>query len=370
MNPFKYGIIVSGDDFCPRPELKKKLSSFISSGQNVLLEGERRVGKTSLIYETVKSLKNIRFLYVDLLEIKTIDDLCRRIIKSLISLENKSGFVEKLYKSLSHFRPSMSIDPLTGSPSLSLEPSIKFKPESIEELVELIKKESQKNKLVVVFDEFQDILNLKEAPETLAVLRSKIQFHSDIPYVFSGSIRSQMNQIFNYPDSAFYKSAITLTVGPLKNDIFTNFIKNKFLIGKRKISNNLIIKLLDIAQHIPGDIQQLCGAVWEVTEEKEIDNKSIITAALKLIFSRELKGYEAYMKQISGQQLRCLIGLAKTDGTSLYSSDFIKISGIKQPSSIKKAIDRLEKINIVFFSEERYKFLNPFFKSWLLYKNY
>lgn len=370
MNPFKYGIIVSNEDFCPRPELKNKLESFILSGQNVLLEGERRVGKTSLIYETVKNVKNIRFLYIDLLEIKTVEDMCRRIIRALITFEKKTGFIEKLYKSLAQFKPSITLDPLTGSPSLSIEPSVKLRPESIEELTDIIENENKKKKLVVVFDEFQDILNLKEASETLAVMRSKIQFHSNIPYIFSGSIRNQMNQIFNYPDSAFYKSAITLDIGPIKEDVFIEFLQSKFLKGKRKISENLLKKTLEIAQNIPGDIQQLCGAIWEITEQKIITEQEIIIAALELIYSRELKGYEAYLNQITGQQLRCILGIARTDGTNLYSAEFIKITGIKQPSSIKKAIDRLEKIKLIYKMDNKYKFVNPFFRSWLLYKNY
>ncbi len=59
--------------------------------------------------------------------------------------------------------------------------------------------------LVVVFDELQDILNLKDKKETLAILRSKIQFHTAIPYIFAGSIRNKMDEIFNHPSSAFFK---------------------------------------------------------------------------------------------------------------------------------------------------------------------
>ncbi len=87
MNPFKYGQIVSGEDFCPRPKLQKQIKDFIQSGQNTLIQGERRVGKSSLIYETVNSIRKKRLLYIDLLEVKSVDNLCKRIVKSIISLE-------------------------------------------------------------------------------------------------------------------------------------------------------------------------------------------------------------------------------------------------------------------------------------------
>lgn len=133
MNPFKYGRVVFDEDFCPRPELEKALKNYIASAQNVLLEGERRTGKTSLVYQTIRGLPKFRLLYIDILEIKTVDDFCRRIIKAAVSLERKSGMTEKLLKSLAHLKPALTFDPLTGSPSLSLDASVKLKPGYIED---------------------------------------------------------------------------------------------------------------------------------------------------------------------------------------------------------------------------------------------
>jgi len=77
MNPFKYGQVVFDKDFCPRPQLEKKFIDYISSGQNVLLEGERRIGKTSLIFEIMRKMKKFLLLYIDIMEIKNADDFCR-----------------------------------------------------------------------------------------------------------------------------------------------------------------------------------------------------------------------------------------------------------------------------------------------------
>ena len=84
---------------------------------------------------------------------------------------------------------------------------------------------SKTNPFVVVFDEFQDILNLKDAREVLALLRSKVQFQTDIAYVFAGSIRNKMDSIFNNPDSAFFKSAIPIHVGSLDKNTFQELIR-------------------------------------------------------------------------------------------------------------------------------------------------
>ena len=157
MNPFKYGQVVSADDFCPRPRLMKDVMGFMKSGQNIVIQGERRVGKTSLIHEALRRLGK-RVLYVDLLEIRLLDDLCSRLAKGLIALEQRRGLLERALRSLSHLKPAITIDPITGQPSISLNAAVGLEPQSLEGLLDLVQATHRRKALVVVLDEFQDIL--------------------------------------------------------------------------------------------------------------------------------------------------------------------------------------------------------------------
>ena len=162
MNPFRYGQIVNQSDFCKRPKLEAELKSFIESGQNVYVQGERRIGKSSLVSETIRKLKRLKMVYIDLLEAKTIDDIVKRIVMAIISMENRAGFVEKVFKKLAHVRPVASVDPATGLPVVSIDVSAALQPDSISGVLDLIGSYHSKNKpLLVVLDEFQDVLNLK-----------------------------------------------------------------------------------------------------------------------------------------------------------------------------------------------------------------
>jgi hypothetical protein len=370
MNPFKYGRVVSAEDFCPRTNLLKQLAGFIQSGQNVVLQGERRMGKTSLVYETVRQLKRHRLLYVDLLEIKTADALCKRMVKALISLEQQDGLLERILKSLAQLRPVVSIDPWTSQPSVSLDAGVRLRPDSLDGILDLVCESHKRARLVVAFDEFQDILNLVDAKETLAVLRGKIQFHRDIPYIFSGSVRNQMSAIFTDPESAFFKSAIAVDVGPLDKTAFSGFLADKFASGKRVVDKDAMAKVIVLAENVPGDVQELCEAIWETTAYRDTIHEDCIGPALELIYARESKGYEAALVQLTGQQLKCLVGLARMGGAAPLSAAFIEGVGITGPASIKKALNRLIRLKVVYRHEGEYKFVNPFFKTWLLWKNY
>jgi len=369
MNPFRYGQIVRDEYFCERSELSELLNSYIERGQNVLVQGERRVGKSSLISQTINGLTKYRLLYIDLLEVKTADDFVKRIVTAIMSMEKEAGFLERVFQKLSSLKPVVSMDPLTGMPTMSVDSSVRFSPDNIPGIMDMVFSYSSKSKpLVVVFDEFQDVLNLPNADATLALLRSKIQFHADLPYIFAGSVRNKMDMIFTSPDSAFFKSALVLDVGPLGREEFLQFLTEKFANGWRNLPAEIGQRLFDICFEIPGDVQQLCGALWDCTAEGEEVTASHLPMALDRIFAHESKSYEMTLKIITGQQLRFLTNLARLGGKAPTSAKFLKESGISQPSSIRTALKRLQDLKILFHHSGEYRFVNPFFRAWLLHK--
>ncbi len=84
MNPFKYGSIVLGNNFCGRKNLLKQIAAHMDAAQNIVVIGERRIGKSSLVYEAVRKLKGTDILYLDLLGIKSADALCKRMLRIFI----------------------------------------------------------------------------------------------------------------------------------------------------------------------------------------------------------------------------------------------------------------------------------------------
>lgn len=368
MNPFKYGMVVSGKDFCGRKALLKQICNHIISSQRVVILGERRVGKTSAVYEAIHRCKNVRFLYVDLLGIKSIDGMCRRILKAIVVQEQKKGWFEKIFKTLAHLRPSISVDPITSLPTVSFDSSIELAADSIPEVFNLMGSLFKKQIFVVVFDEFQDILNLADAHEALALLRGEIQFQSKISFIFVGSIRHKMEEIFTNHDSPFFKSAITFVVDTLPHKEFSKFLKNKFSKGHREVDDMVLEKVFQISENIPGDIQQLCGAMWEITTEKEMINVDKLKDAIELIFAREQKSYESYIRLLTNIQLKVLTAVAKQGGKQIFSAAFMKPSGFTNPSTVRRAVNRLLQLSILFESSGAYRFVNPFFRAWIIYR--
>ena len=251
-DPFKYGCVVGGDDFCARPELAKSLAGFVRSGQNVVIQGERRMGKTSLVRETISKMRGVRLVYVDLLGVCDVPDLCGRIAEALSESERSLPFYRRLGKLLGVLRPTISIDSETGMPVFSIDKAAAGAHGSLESVMAAVAEEARQRRLCVVFDEFQDILDMADGKRTLAVMRGKIQLDASTPYIFMGSVRNRMTDIFWDPSSPFYHSAAALPVGEIPEDDFYRFVLAKFQSGGRKLSREAFAAIFESSNRIPG----------------------------------------------------------------------------------------------------------------------
>lgn len=367
INPFRFGGVVRGEQFCPRPDLTAALVRHIHNGQNVYVQGERRTGKTSLVHEAARQIRG-KMVYIDLMEVKSPEALAKRLLTGIFTLE-RASFVGRALKTFASLRPSFGIDPITGLPTADIGFSAPIEPESVALALDLVPGLRRKGKpLVVVIDEFQDILKTGEAArQILAALRGKIQFQDDVPYIFSGSVRHDMDAVFIDPDSPFFKSAVPIEVGPLAREQFKAFIQEKFSSGGREITPELLDRVFEICLEIPGDVQQLCSAFWELGEKKlEIE---ALARALEIIWAQELKGYELALQMLSAQQLKVLRTIAWIGGKTPTSTEFLRQAGGILPSSSKSALNRLLALRLVFFYRGEYRFVNPFFRAWLLSMN-
>ena len=228
MIPFNTGMRVTGPAFCGRHQELSSLRQYMKSAGRVYLVGERRIGKTSLIFESVRTLKGYRLIYVDLMAVKTTADVVQRMASALVKSEKQQSKILALLKELAHLQPTMSIDPITNTPSIGFSPGAGDKPETLDGVFSLFESDQ---KTIVVFDEFQDIQHISTDDSLLARLRGLIQLQESSSFIFCGSIRSSMEDIFSNHESPFFSMAMRLYLGPLERGEFLKFLTRKFRKG-------------------------------------------------------------------------------------------------------------------------------------------
>lgn len=364
MNPFKHGQIVTGDDFCGRQKELKILRARIETGQNVVLYGERRCGKSSLIAETARQSQRRQAVFIDLLNVRSVEDVCKRIAAGLFKLEKAETLFRKLARTLAALRPTLSLDPLTGSPSLGFEARIKLAPDSIVGALQLLNDLAKSHRLVIVFDEFQSVRAVPESDQLLALMRGEIQRHGDLCYLFAGSVRHEMYKIFSDVDSPFFKSATIMNVSLLDHAAFADFLKRRFALGRRVLSSEAIDLIFHSVDGVPGDVQHLCEAVWDVTSEGQEIELADVQRGLNRIINQYSEHFQTVLAGLTEFQIRCLKTLAHVGGEHINSNVFLEHGGFTNASSITNAIQRLCKLGILTDSGHGYRFINPFFTVW------
>ena len=365
-NPFRYGCVVSGDHFCERTKAERELRGFVKAGQNVFVQGERRMGKTSLVRKAVSGVRGERLVYVDLYCIGSQSDLCRRIAEGVGRANSSMPFLKRVMAFASRLRPSLSFDSIDGSPKITVDAFAAEEPASLGIVMSMLENVASDGKSCIVFDEFQDILRIKDSERVLAEMRGRIQFQEDVPYLFLGSVRHEMWRIFTDTKSPFYKSAAAYDVGEIDVDDFSGFIVSRFEKGRRRISRDMARLTIATASGVSGDVQELCAALWDVTEAGHVVTEADIPSALEVVFMRERKGFEKAVSMLTSTQLRVLRGLAEQPKLRVFGSEFLKRVGMTNAGAVSKALKRLEAHDLVHETAGGYRFGDSFFRQWIL----
>lgn len=362
MIPFKTGVHVTGSDFCARKQELIWLRELVESASRVYVVGERRIGKSSLIAEAIRPFTDIRAVFVDLMALKDVEDLTHRIGQAILTSETKQSRVLSLMRSLSTLRPSMTIDSTSGSPSITFAPGTGKQLETLDELFATI---GRWKRTVLVMDEFQDILTIRDANRVLAKVRSLLQTQQNVAIIYSGSIRNQMEDIFTNQESPFFNSASRLWVGPLDRTLFHSYLQTRFTQGNRRISTHHLDAILNICHDNPGHVQRFCISLWQVTSHGQEISKKDMHDAWDVLFGMQRDAYEMIITTLSPQQTKVLRTLAHVGGASTLSSDFIEKTGITLAPSVRKAMVALVEKRLVQKEQTTYRVCDPFLAAWL-----
>ena len=366
-NPFIYQGYVSPAFFCDRTEETEELIGNLQNGRNTVLISPRRIGKTGLIknvfYHLNEQEKDAICIYIDIFATKTQHDFIQLLGTAIAQNVLNSG--QKAMKQLLAFfgswRPVFGIDPLTGLPtvSVSLEPSQSTI--SLKTIFDYL--HQTKRQVYIAIDEFQQITNYPE-DGIEALLRSYIQFAPNVHFVFSGSKRHLMTQIFNTPDRPFYLSTIGMGLEPLHEEIYYDFARRFFEAKKGSLSAELFRTIYQRFSGVTRSIQLILNRLYET--EKHVVHEEQLNEAIRHIVFRNASQYEDLITFFTDNQLLLLKAIAKEGCVeSPLSGAFIKRYDLPGASSVKAALDALTAKDYVYHKDSGYIIYDTFFELWL-----
>jgi hypothetical protein len=359
-NPFKFGTIVDGPYFTDREEEIVRIASHLNSENHLTLISPRRFGKTSLIRKVINESQR-KNIFLDMQLILSSEDFASQLLRRIYRIYP----VQKLKSYLKSFRliPVVNINPATGETEISFNPGAKdFIP--LEDVLNLIEKlGSAKNKMIVVMDEFQEIFRISSGLDRF--LRSVMQNHNNINYIFMGSSESMIREIFEKKSSPFYRFGSLMTLSKIGHDNFLQFLIEKFAVISDK-SKELSGSILDITDSHPYYTQQLAFTVWEQLIRSGYSSDIVKTSADEIVRSHD-NDYERLWNTLNRTDMIVLTGMSLNDISPL-SDEFSNLYGAGASSTVFSTLQRLARKGMLVKEGSVYRIDDPFFKRWIVFR--
>ena len=368
-NPFITGGYLDPEYFCNRTEETKRIMDAISSRRNLTLISLRRMGKTGLLKHVKYQLEHLKkpfaVIYMDLLPTMNGNEMLNSFSSALFRVrKSEKNFLEKMLSIMASLRPRLTMDPFTGEPSIELKVETTSGIQSgLEQILRLISEIKQD--IVFMFDEFQQIAKYPEK-NIEPMLRSVIQTYPSIPFIFSGSSRHMLENMFMSPGRPFYQSSELMYLGRIKNDDYRIFINEKFHQGRKTINAVSIDKVFSWTRLHTYYVQYVFNLLFE-KGENTIGKEQVNDVFLKIITDFEPQ-YISYRNLLPHHQYRLLKAIAVEDGIAQPTSgDFIRKNDLTSPSSVSTSLKALTEKEMIVYDLDRWNVYDVFFSRWLEY---
>ena len=369
-NPFVVGKYVSDEYFCDREAETDFLKKQIVNGRNVALISERRMGKSGLIQHTFAQrdiLDDFNTFFIDIYATGSLPEFVYLLGKAVFEKlkPQKTRWFEDFFRIVESLRIGFKMDPVTGEPGLDIGIGDIKKPETtLDEIFLYLENSGKKN--IVAIDEFQQI---GEYPQknVEALLRTKIQMCTTTQFIFAGSKKHMMSNMFHSPAKPFYQSVITMGLMPIPVEIYTIFAQELFEVRGKKLDAEVAGKGHAAFSGTTWFVQMMMNELFSLTPSGGRCTADMIeTAMLNIIQVQEYSYREILANRLSAKQKQMMQALARDrKATAITSAEFINHHRLGSASSVQAAIKPLLNDNLVTRDDDGYRISDYFFSEWL-----
>lgn len=366
-NPFIYEGYEGPDYFCDRIDETEKVIEHLNNGRNITLVSPRKIGKTGLICHVFDQIKRVNkdaiCIYTDIFHTQNQYELVQTLGRAVIQerMLDKRNTMEKVLSFFSAWRPTVSFDPVTGSPNVSVSIERPHTEHTLKSIFDYLKQSGKE--VYVAIDEFQAITDYPEKG-TEALLRSYIQFIHNTHFIFSGSKQHLMYEMFGSPKRPFYQSTAMMSLDPLHEEIYYEFAAHFFKEKKGELSQAVFHQLYEQFNGYTWYLQAVLNRLYE--REKRVTNYQQVWEAIYVILADKRDQYQMLMTFLTDNQFTLLKAIAKEGVVAQpQSNEFIRKYEMPGSSSVSKAMDVLIEKDIVYRTPEGYIVYDRFLDLWL-----
>lgn len=370
-NPFVTNGYAGAEYFCDREQETTMLRGLLINENNVAIISPRRLGKTDLIWHIFDNediRRNYHCFVVDIYPTKNMSDFVNVLGKALLDELRPKGRQtwEKFVTIVSSLRSEISFD-INGRPVWGVglgtinNPSI-----SLDEIFAYLNQADKP--CLVAIDEFQQITRYDD--DTVeATIRTYVQRCTNAHFIFSGSQRHIMNEMFTSPSRPFYQAVSIINLKPLDLDVYTDFCESKFEAGGKHLDRTVVAMLYERFQAITSYMHRILNVLYSRTEKGETCVASMVDEAIDFILRMSSDTYESLLYQMPEKQRILFLAIAREGrAVSVTGGKFINKHRLNSASSVSSAIKGLLDKDFITMDKNSYSVYDQFFALWLKFK--
>lgn len=376
INPFIVTGKIAPVYFCDRVAESDRLIKSITNGNNLVIISPRRMGKTGLIqfcYDKPEISKDYYTFFIDILHTSSLREFTYLLGKEIYErLLPRSRRMTKLFvQTLKSISGKFGFDPVFNLPTFSIELGDIERPEyTLEEIFQYL--DHADKRCVVAIDEFQQIAKYSEK-NIEALLRTHIQKQGNSNFIFAGSERHMMQEMFSSAARPFYHSADMLELKAIAPEIYIPFVVNHFEKCQRHIEAANVEKVYNLFKGHTYYIQKTFNEAFADTPEGgECTIETIRDAIDEMIASNDTI-FREILSNIPEKQKTLLYAIAREGEVErITSSDFIKRHSLTSASSVQSATKKLLEKDLITEINKVFSVTDKLFAMWInkIYGNF
>lgn len=370
-NPFVINRYAGDKYFCDRVEETKMLVTLLTNEHDVALISHRRIGKTDLLYHCFDQAaikENYYTFIIDIYATTSVRDFVnvfgRAILETLRSRGRKIW--ETFLSYLSSLRSEISFD-INGNPVWGMglgdidNPAV-----TLDEIFNYLNHADKP--CLVAIDEFQQITKYSDK-NIEATLRTYIQRCPNAHFIFSGSHRHLMGEMFTSAARPFYQSVTLFNLPLIDEEKYAAFAKVLFENRGKQLDEGVVVELYQRFDGITSYLQRTMNILFANTPVGGCCTADMIDNAVDTLLFISNEVYEALFYQLPEKQREVVVAIAQEGkAQNIMGGRFIRRHKLSTPSSVKSAVDGLLEKDLITRDQNTYRVYDLLFALWILRK--
>lgn len=367
-NPFVTSGYVSAAYFCDRQRESADFVRELTGGNNLALISTRRMGKTGLIQHCFqdKRIKDSYYtFFVDIYATKSLRDFVYSLSRVILDGLKPGGrkALETFWNSVKSLQAGISFD-LAGNPSFNLQlGDIHAEETTLDEIFRYLEKADRR--VLVAIDEFQQIASYPEK-NVEALLRTHVQHCTNAHFIFAGSQRHVMGNMFTSASRPFYQSVSMMYLESIELSEYEAFAERHFRQKGKRIAPGVVSEIYTRFDGITWYVQKMLNMLFSLTPEGGECTSGMIREALGNILNSYKYTFQEILFRLPERQKEVLIAINKEgDARAIQSAEFIKKYSLPGASSVQAAVKGLLEKDFITHEQGVYRIYDRFFGLWL-----